>query len=68
MSDDMIGDAVGMAATGVGLGILTMGAMVPIKMMNKLADGNSGKTRKRSSKKVIKMPKMRTMKMKKIKF
>jgi hypothetical protein len=57
--DEMFGDAIGMAATGVGLGILTIGAMVPITMMQKMA--NEPTTKKKTKKTMapkITMPKL----------
>jgi hypothetical protein len=55
--EDVMGSAMNMAATGVGLGIMTMGAMVPIKMMsNMMTDEQS--TRKKKKKKGMKIPKI----------
>jgi hypothetical protein len=51
--EDAIGGAMDMAATGVGLGILTMGAMVPIKMMSNMM--NEQTTTKKKKKKGMKM-------------
>jgi len=52
--EDILGGAMNMAATGVGLGIMTMGAMVPITIMKKMAQdgvstnvkGTNGKKKK----------------------
>jgi hypothetical protein len=49
-AEDTMASAMDMAATGVGLGIMTMGAMVPIKAMNKMMDVYGNKKRKRSKK------------------
>jgi hypothetical protein len=49
---DMLNSAMGMAATGVGLGILGMGAMVPITMTKKMMEEGTGKSGKK-----MKMPK-----------
>ena len=60
---EMFEDAMGMAATGVGLGILTMGAMVPITMMqNMVNEPQKKKKAKKKAKKTtmlkITMPKL----------
>ncbi len=52
---EMFEDAMGMAATGVGLGILTMGAMVPITMMQNMV--NEPQKKKKKAKKTT-MPKI----------
>lgn len=63
MGGNMLDSAVGMAATGVGLGIMTMGAMVPITIMKKMAqDGvtTNVKTKKGKKKRVtVQMPKIK---------
>jgi hypothetical protein len=60
--DGMFDDAVGMAATGVGLGILTMGAMVPIaamqKMVNESPKKKKGKKAKKGAIPTITVPKL----------
>lgn len=61
---DGIADAAGLAATGVGLGILTMGAMLPIKILKKTMeevdeDEKDEKPKKRESQKGIVLPKIR---------
>jgi hypothetical protein len=52
---DIMNGATNMAATGVGLGIMTMGAMLPLKIMGKMAD-NMGETKMPTVK--VKQPKM----------
>jgi hypothetical protein len=62
---DGIADAVGLAATGVGLGILTMGALLPIKIMKKTLEEGADKVAedtkptKRKSQKGVVLPKIR---------
>jgi len=53
---DALEGAANMAATGVGIGILAMGAMVPIKMMSNMVDdmSNKKKRKKKSAKKAAK--------------
>jgi len=63
MGGSMLDSAVGMAATGVGLGIMTMGAMVPITIMKKMAEDGvttNVKTKKGKRKQVkLQMPRMK---------
>lgn len=58
MSDGMEG-AMDMAATGVGLGIMTMGAMIPIRMMQKMADETPTRKKRKRKGVSIKMPKLK---------
>lgn len=65
MTDGMA-DAANLAATGIGLGILTMGAMVPIKIMKKsleeIEDERNEKDEKpvkRNGQKGVVLPKIR---------
>jgi hypothetical protein len=55
---DAMSGAMDMAATGVGLGIMTMGAMVPIKMMSQMMDEQGTKKKKKKKGVKIKMPKI----------
>jgi hypothetical protein len=63
MGGNMLDSAVGMAATGVGLGIMTMGAMVPITIMKKMAEDGvttNVKTKKGKKKQVtVQIPRMK---------
>lgn len=56
---EMFEDAMGMAATGVGLGILTMGAMVPITMMQNMVN----EPQKKKKAKKTTMPKITMQKL-----
>jgi hypothetical protein len=62
MSDtgEILGNAMGMAATGVGLGIMTMGAMVPLVVMkNTLGKGGIGNIKSKKGSNInIKLPKV----------
>jgi len=40
-----------MAATGIGLGIMTMGAMIPLKMMSNMVDDVGTKKQRKKKKK-----------------
>jgi len=53
MTDEVMNNAVGMVATGVGLGVLGMGAGVAIKSMSKIMDPTPviKSAKKKSSKK-----------------
>lgn len=58
---DGMENAMNMAATGVGLGIMTMGAMVPIKMMSNMLteeDTTMKKKKKKNKKGILMMPKI----------
>ena len=55
---EMFEDAMGMAATGVGLGILTMGAMVPITMMQNMVNESQKKKKAKKQAKKTTMPKI----------
>jgi hypothetical protein len=60
-AEDTLGSAMNMAATGVGLGIMTMGAMVPITIMKKMAEeGTTTNVKSAGKKKQVKiqMPKL----------
>ena len=61
-AEDALGGAMDMAATGVGLGVMTMGAMVPITIMKKMAqDGvtaNVKGTKGKKKKVQVKLPKL----------
>lgn len=57
MSDEILGGAANMIGTGIGLGIMTMGAMVPLVVMKNAVD--QGITTGKSGKGInLKMPKM----------
>lgn len=64
--NEMFEDAMGMAATGVGLGILTMGAMVPITMMQNMV--NEPQKKKKKAKKQAKKTVMPKITMPKLQF
>jgi len=56
---DALNDAAGMAATGIGLGILTMGAMVPLVIMKNVAEGSTVKVNANGKKSMkINVPKI----------
>jgi hypothetical protein len=66
---DGVADAAGLAATGLGLGILTMGAMIPIKIMKKSLkeveeNEKDEKPKKRGNTTGIVLPKIRVTPMK----
>jgi|WetSurMetagenome_2_1015567.scaffolds.fasta_scaffold00467_12 hypothetical protein len=62
-AEETLGNAMNMAATGVGLGIMTMGAMVPLTIMKKMAEDGvttNVKTAKGKKKQVkVQMPRMK---------
>lgn len=56
---DGIGDAMGLAATGIGLGIMTMGAMVPLVIMKQMAESGPMKVNVKGNKTMkINLPKI----------
>jgi len=60
---DGVADAAGMIGTGIGLGILTMGALIPIKIMKKSLEevekDEDEEPKKRKGQKGVVLPKVR---------
>jgi len=55
---DGFNDAAGMIGTGIGLGIMTMGAMVPLVIMKKIADEGGISVNKKGKNIRVNVPKM----------
>jgi hypothetical protein len=58
MSDEILGGAANMIGTGIGLGVMTMGAMVPLIVMKNMADQGGIATGKSGKGIKLNMPKM----------